>query len=597
MEKYIENETSVEKGKRFNDLVIKSQFPLDFSKFTYTDGSGDGGIDSFWVTEGRECNYVVIVQSKYGTSFQGCDTIRSEVGKLWSTLRDESFTGNYGSHLKIRSCLGNDEKKTSLTYIFASSEEFTEDEKDCLYEETERLNSLGFYEIKSLSIAINDINSKINFNSSPITFKLESIISLPGSEKYYRGFIKAKELYNSIKYISDTFGDKDLVFSRNVRSDLGGRAKVNRDIEDTMENHPEDLLKSNLGITITTRYPITNLGNNCFNIISPSIVNGAQTSSCLIRAFDKIIKKLGENSLPDNCYIPCDIIVSESEEEEREITNRRNTSTKVNKSATFATKGIKFYKKIKDMMTSKYGVRYDINLKAQSMKGKTGSHDLMSTAGAILGLIGEAVTPTHLMPDESCPGKLGYLLGEKLINEEHFSKLCVYIANNYSVRLQNWVYLGKRISNSRNGWGRTFTLMLVVSRIIMIFGNKSTFINDYIQGISKNPGPKVNVPEDLSEITIKLLEDQETQDFITETIDDIWGTYAIDPMTIDSYLRQDYLNRFTNGKGNMVKDDSILRSLDGSNCKNLYVLLSTRINDLIKSNPKISKKLKSIINS
>lgn len=580
---------TVERGNLFNEFVIKSQFPLDFEKFINTDGSNDGGIDSYWILEseddGDDCFF--IVQAKYGASFRGCDTIRSEITKLHEGLSDIDFLGNRGSHLNIRNSINTRNNPKVLNYFLGVSEDLNESEYKCLDTNIQNLYSLGFDEINYHIVTIDKIIESFDYSTSKIPVKLEGYAFTPNREQL-TGYMNLGEIRKISKYTSK-LKDPSIIFAKNVRLDLGGRTKVNKDIQNTVENDSYRLSKLNLGITIVTRDKLVDIGGNTFNLTGMSISNGAQSFSSIVRGLNQVERLKGENNLPLDALIHVEIIQATSREEEKIITVARNTNNNVKKASLCAAEGESLYKNLRDVVVSKFGKDFNFNLKAVSDPNRemSGSHDVISTLGSVIGLFGDAVTPTKLMPNENNQEDFNYKLITKLINNPMMAGLVVYISNKCVASLQSSIGISKRTTRSiAGGWPRVFVLMQVLFKLVSEYSSDKKLINkianEYIDNL-ETPGLSVNVPDKFSEICISLLKDTEVKDFLIGVSGGIWNEYALDPQTKKGYLNADYYDRFPEKRDGKIPNDRDIRGgFTSKNCPRLSILSSKTVSELIE---------------
>jgi hypothetical protein len=97
------------------------------------------------------------------------------------------------------------------------------------------------------------------------------------------GIVAARELVDLYR----EYGDG--LFYENIRSFLGldrnaDRETVNRRILTTVRESPEELLARNNGITVRASTVTDSEGHDDVHLVSPSIVNGCQTTMCLVQA-------------------------------------------------------------------------------------------------------------------------------------------------------------------------------------------------------------------------------------------------------------------------------------------------------------------------
>ena len=92
--------------------------------------------------------------------------------------------------------------------------------------------------------------------------------------------IGATKLPDIFKFLQDykaLSGDLDLLYEKNVRKFLGNKRKVNKGIEQTLEQHPERFGLYNNGITIVAE-EVEKSGSGGVTLKNPFVVNGCQTT-------------------------------------------------------------------------------------------------------------------------------------------------------------------------------------------------------------------------------------------------------------------------------------------------------------------------------
>jgi len=141
-----DNPSTVEKGRRFAENIISDW--LDFNPndvadddIFYCDGAGDGGIDIAYLERGDNAeneteqeigNSWYLVQSKYGTAFQGKKTIIEEARKVFDSIEGKNLIASKAKPLyeKINIFLEADSKNDKLHLIFATNEPLDDEEKE-----------------------------------------------------------------------------------------------------------------------------------------------------------------------------------------------------------------------------------------------------------------------------------------------------------------------------------------------------------------------------------------------------------------------------------------------------------------------------------
>ena len=135
----------------------------------------------------------------------------------------------------------------------------------------ESVHYFNFQKLKMLSAGFDDKRKEFSvsfeFTSSPVNYNgiVDAIV----------GNISAFNFSNALERHSE------YIYEANLRVPLGGSQKVNKQIEATLDNEPELFWYYNNGITILCSDYIMD-SDQIFTIISPTIVNGAQTANSVL---------------------------------------------------------------------------------------------------------------------------------------------------------------------------------------------------------------------------------------------------------------------------------------------------------------------------
>ena len=163
------NPSTLELGRRFAHKLITQWKDIDSASddIVYCDGSGDGGIDVALLErlggDSEEPDSIgdswYLVQSKYGTAFQGAQTLLSEGLKIIDTLdgcRDRLSSLAEGLLERLRHFRSNASNRDRIVVVFATEEPLNTDQRRLLTDlqamGKERLGSL--FEVESVSIEI-----------------------------------------------------------------------------------------------------------------------------------------------------------------------------------------------------------------------------------------------------------------------------------------------------------------------------------------------------------------------------------------------------------------------------------------------------------
>jgi hypothetical protein len=325
----VSKETSTtDKGKKFFDLYVNEYFhPSDDNKFTYLDGSGDGKIDGY-----RICLIPDgplrwdIVQTKFGTSFSGVDTVISETKGFLANVKNPNFKGKDDTFDGFRQFLKTTREGNLPNYVkyyFITSDPIDDGSSKVVKElEISFFNSTGV-RLYAECLSLDNLEDETR-KGTIITLKSNFLYQHPENKDFFKGTITFDDLYKVIKE-SESQGNKDSILNGNVRGYQGSN-KVNQGILDTAQNSPEKFILRNLGITMLSD-GIDQIKNGIFILRNPQIINGGQSTTGLMKAMNFIGGKKGN----PGALVNIDIIDTTNlpEEEINRIKLCRNTSIPV----------------------------------------------------------------------------------------------------------------------------------------------------------------------------------------------------------------------------------------------------------------------------
>ena len=296
------NETA--KGKKFlekfiSDWLDPSEAMLADS--VYCDGKNDGGIDFAILIKGEDCEESIdseeplgntwhIIQSKYGESFRGADTLKNEAIKFITSVRgDNGKLSTNAKHLihKLQSFIVNaDPGRDKLILTFALVSDLTEDQS----RELDKIRGLGRDIISQtfktdgsiFDVCAISIDTLYYRNIDELAFNVD--VSLKGSltnvnNTMLVGSASILDFYKFLMEYRHKTNDLDRIFEKNVRKSLGGSVKVNKGIRGTLEKNPEQFGLFNNGITIAVKDFTEE--SSTWLLSDPYIVNGCQTTSSI----------------------------------------------------------------------------------------------------------------------------------------------------------------------------------------------------------------------------------------------------------------------------------------------------------------------------
>ena len=302
------NPSSIEKGQRFAQKLI-----MEWTDYTdasdddmfFCDGSGDGGIDVAYLQRGddseestNEGDVWFLIQSKYGTAFQGKDTLLQEAQKIIDTIDGKNKTlSSLSADIveKLQNFRQKQGEKDCLVLVFATVDPLNETERRVL----DDIKAIGKQRFGSLfdvdSVSIKTIYDRCQ-ESLPQKYFLPFVANLvPSGSDLLVGSIKLISLFEFLKAYKNETGDLDLLYEKNVRRFLGANKKVNKGIAGTLRDNPERFGLFNNGITIVVE-DFKMLETDKYELTEPYVVNGCQTTKTIWEILDKKINSGGTNS-------------------------------------------------------------------------------------------------------------------------------------------------------------------------------------------------------------------------------------------------------------------------------------------------------------
>ena len=294
--------SSLDKGRRFAAKLITQWLGVttDDEDFVICDGSGDGGIDIAYLHRSdsdieRQDNDVLegdtwyLVQSKYGTSFNGPDTILEEGNKVIRTLQGQSQHLSEESRqlLQKLDLFRHQASDTDrIVLVFATTEPISQQERQALddikiigRERIIRNFDVAEVSLQTIWEALDDIEGQRL--SVPVQGQF-----VEQSSGLLVGTVSLVELFKFLQAYQRQTGNLDQLYEKNVRQFLGSRRKINKGISNTLDKNPEKFGLYNNGITIVVSGYSQMPTDGIVNMDDPYIVNGCQTTRTIWQVLD-----------------------------------------------------------------------------------------------------------------------------------------------------------------------------------------------------------------------------------------------------------------------------------------------------------------------
>ena len=370
-----------EKGQRFAYKLVSEWLSVtdDDEDLVLCDGTGDGGIDIAYLhhadiddseQEGQsvEGDTWYLIQSKYGTAFQGSETIVKEGRKVIATLTG----GNTHLSEAVSQLIGRlntfrqqASERDRIILVFATGQSMTESDRQAL----NQIRILGREQFTPL-FDVEDISLQTIWEARDTPQQVSLSLPIRGnfvdpSSGLRVGTIPLTDLYQFLKAYRDKTGNVDQLFEKNVRQFLGSRKKINRGIAETLNNKPEMFGLYNNGITIVVSDFTPNSQDSC-TLHDPYIVNGCQTTKTIWQVLGQKLEAggTGRSEQLENWHaraargVVVTKIVKSNSAEITEITRFTNSQNAVRERDFIALRGE--FRTWADAMAARYNVFLEI---------------------------------------------------------------------------------------------------------------------------------------------------------------------------------------------------------------------------------------------
>jgi hypothetical protein len=285
-------------GNRLSHKILTQWLDVgaDGDEPVYCDGAGDGGIDIAYLFRKEAADAGgdgeaqamgdtwYLVQSKYGSAFKGAATLLQESQKVIDTLDGKrpklsSLAASLLDRLTTFRQQASDRDKIVL--VFATVEPLGTDEKRAMDDikamGRSRLGPLFDVESVSLDTIYKRTLEEAAGEAEEGKVRVQLVASLVASgPNLLVGSTSLSDLYDFLKRYKNATLDLDQLYEKNVRRFLGGRGRVNKAMQQTLRDEPEQFGLFNNGITLTATNFVDN--NGAYDLIEPYVVNGCQTT-------------------------------------------------------------------------------------------------------------------------------------------------------------------------------------------------------------------------------------------------------------------------------------------------------------------------------
>lgn len=302
-------------GHRFAQKILAQW--LDVGEGTedpvYCDGAGDGGIDIAYLhrkeaadadAEQATGDTWYLVQSKYGSAFRGTKTLLEEGQKVIDSLdgkRTKLSSLAAGLLERLTTFRQSASERDRIVLVFAAEDPLTEEQKRALDDvKSMGVGRLGtLFDVDAVSLATIYKRSRDELaGADALRIKVTLAADLVASgQSLLVGSTSLIDLYDFLKRYRKTTQDLDQLYEKNVRRFLGGKGKVNKAMQATLREHPEQFGLFNNGITITVAdFQMTDKG---YELLEPYVVNGCQTTRTIWEVCQLKLEAGGTGSSPE----------------------------------------------------------------------------------------------------------------------------------------------------------------------------------------------------------------------------------------------------------------------------------------------------------
>jgi len=308
------NPSTTQKGHTFAQKMLKQWRDIDESSndLLYCDGAGDGGIDIAYLLRSEQNEGKTkadadgatwyLVQSKFGSAFQGANTLIEEGRKVISTLAGERKTlsslaeGLVEKLTNFRKSAGEQDR---IVLVFATVDPLGDDEKKTLgYVRSMGQGELGLiFDVVTVSVETLYEQMHDDMTTNHIGLPLRAEFA-PSGQGLLVGSVPLFSLYAFLKDYRTKTQDLDRLYEKNVRRYLSNKGRINKGIEETLRETPELFGLYNNGITVVVTDFQPQEGGTV-QLTDPYVVNGCQTTRTIWEVFQRKLDHGGQGKDAD----------------------------------------------------------------------------------------------------------------------------------------------------------------------------------------------------------------------------------------------------------------------------------------------------------
>lgn len=266
----------------------------------YLDGASDEGIDLIYIERGEtdddaivgEVWYVVEAKMTQASlshtelvkaGYKAVDTLEQASNQI------QADPQGVGARLgQFRQRAGTGEHGDRIILVIALVQPLTESQREALNDVRaygrDRLGPV--FDVEGISVEtifLNTLDDTTAADSARIQVPITATLASSG-ENLLIGSVTLPDLYTFLSAYRDQTEDLDQLYEKNVRRFLGGRKRVNKGMQQTLLNDPDQFGLYNNGITLVVK-DFQPADGQSYTLVEPYVVNGCQTTRTIWEVF------------------------------------------------------------------------------------------------------------------------------------------------------------------------------------------------------------------------------------------------------------------------------------------------------------------------